>query len=90
MIFDDELKNRIQQMFSLPCNSFTTRGMQDGIIIRFKTFYLKIYDENMSYDIKGYKYNEEQPVFEEIVSENKMREFCSKFKKEDYLMSIKN
>jgi hypothetical protein len=89
VLTDESLKDRIEQMFPLPCYSFLTRGLGDGIIFKFKTFYLKIYDEDISYDIKGYRYNEGTPIFETTVKENLLTDFCSRFTKEDYLTNIK-
>jgi hypothetical protein len=90
MIFTDEsLIDNIEQMFPIPCYGFITRGLRDGIILRFKTFYLKIYDEDKSYNIQGYRYNEDASVFNIIIHENQFRDFCLKFRKEDYLMNIK-
>jgi hypothetical protein len=91
MLRNEEIfENRLENLFPLPCLTIITRGTQDGIIVKFKTFYLKIYNRyDMTYDIKGYRYNEQLPIFEININDNKLREFCSKFTREDYLLDIK-
>lgn len=80
-------KDELYEMFPLPCRCFETRGFEDGMILRFKTFYLKIYDHECedSYIIKGYRYNEQNPVFEETIESIHMREFAAQFTQEDSL-----
>ena len=80
-------RDDLHKLFPLPSKSFQTDGIQDGVVIRFETFYLKIYDDRYkyAYDVKGYKYNETNPVFEETVSVSNFRNFASQFKHEDYL-----
>lgn len=72
--------------------SFRTDGVQDGIVIRFKTFYLKIYDDatNYAYDVKGYRYNDAVPVFEENVPIAKFKAFARGFSHEDCLVRFRH
>jgi len=80
-------KGNLHELFPLPSISFPTSGTQIGIILRFKTFYLKVYDgEEDSYIIHGCRYNEQLPVFKKNVSVIQMKEFASQFTKEDYLI----
>ena len=80
-------RDDLHKLFPIPSVSFQTSGFQDGVVIRFRTFYLKIYDDqrNYAYDVKGYRYNETDPVFEENVSVAKFKGFASQFTKDEYL-----
>ena len=82
-------KSNLYELFQLPCVPVPTSGTQLGMILRFRTFYLKIYDTDEYedvYNIKGFRYNETNPVFEENVPGFRMREFASQFTQEDYLL----
>jgi len=83
-------KDHLHEMFPLPSTSYQTSGTQLGVILRFKTFYLKIYDDDVedSYIIHGYRYKESIPVFVKNISWFKLREFANQFTKEDYLNSF--
>lgn len=77
-------------IFPLECYSFPTRGMADGIILRFKTFYLKIYqaeDNTCDYIVYGYslEYNNPKEVFVHRVPSSKMKRYASQFDSENYL-----
>jgi len=85
MVTNDELYT----LFPLPSTSISTAGMQDGIILKFKTFYLKIYDSvEVTYRIQGFRYHEQIPVFEKNVKVHQMREFANQFTKENYLLEF--
>jgi len=81
-------KDGISELFPLPSIVIPTRGTMIGTIIKFKTFYLKIYDGEYedSYIIQGFRYHKNNPVFVEEVSRFKIREFASRFTREDYLI----
>lgn len=84
--------DNLHELFPLPCEQFRTDGIGDGVILKFKTFYLKIYDDNKdayAYTIKGYLYNSPNPTIVDLVPYNKMREYASKFRSEDYLGKIR-
>lgn len=83
-------KSELHELFPLPSLSIPTRGTNMGVILRFKTFYLKIYDHNQedAYRIQGFRYNEQNPVFEDIVLQWELRTFASRFTKEDYLIGF--
>ena len=78
----------LHEIFPLPCISVPTSGNQLGMILRFKTFYLKIYDHltEDSYVVQGYRYHEQNPVFEKNIPEFRIREFASQFTLEDHLI----
>lgn len=79
--------DNIGNIFPLPCEVFHTAGLQDGMVLKFRTFYLKIYsaDALSSYEVQGYRYHEDIPVFIDIVPTNKMEDYASDFRKEDGL-----
>lgn len=62
------------------CEIIETSGINDGTILKFDTFYLKIYDaENSStYNIQKYMYGCNQPVSVDDVPYNRMREYISR------------
>jgi hypothetical protein len=78
------------QMFPLPSRMIETRGTQEGMILKFKTFYLKIYDDGVedSYVVQGFRYKEKRPVFVETITSYQFRAFARKFTKEDYLVGF--
>ena len=87
MIYD---KNDLHEMFPLPSLNIPTRGNATGIILKFRTFYLKIYDDvnDESYIVQGYRYNESLPVFNNVIPAFQIREFASRFTREDYLIGF--
>jgi hypothetical protein len=81
-------KNELASYFPLPCKRIDTSGLQKGIILKFKTFYLKIYDTEKvesTYTIAGYLYKFQNPVFVDYVKVNDIRRYASQFREEDYL-----
>lgn len=78
----------VQSMFPLPSLLIETRGSQEGIILKFKTFYLKLYDglKEDTYTVKGFRYHAQNPVFEADVRTAMMRKFAAQFNHDDYLM----
>lgn len=81
-------KSELYNYFPLPCVTVHTTGMQLGIILKFRTFYLKIYDaDNVqnSYIVEGWRYRDPRRVFEDVVSVNRIREYALQFNREDYL-----
>ena len=80
-------KNSIAALFPLPSTVVKSSGIGFGIIIRFKTFYLKLNDyRDAKYKIEGFRYNEDNPVFTEIIASFELRDFAAKFNREDYLL----
>lgn len=80
-------KSTIHEVFPLPSLNIPTRGTNMGVILRFKTFYLKVYDDTGEdgFLIKGYRYRKQIPVFEYIVLTKDLRRFAAQFTREDYL-----
>ena len=83
-------KSNIHDIFPLPSQNIPTRGTNMGVILRFKTFYLKIYDDTGedAYLIKGFLYHRPNPLFEEIVLARDLRTFAALFTREDYLKTF--
>lgn len=74
-------KTNMAELFHQPCEEIQTTGIQQGTILKFATFYLKIYnfDKEDSYIIEGYKYGINSAIFTDIVPTNKMRSYAAKF-----------
>jgi hypothetical protein len=81
----------LQRFFPLPSELLYTEGIGDGIILKFKTFYLKIYDDDYGdgYVIYGYRYHINTPVFTEKVPFCMLDQFGKRFTKEDYLCNCR-
>lgn len=81
----------LKDYFPLPCECIRTTGIGDGIILKFNTFYLKIYNSEKCpghYDIEGYLYDNSVRVYLAIVPEVQMKSFASEFKVDDYMRSF--
>ena len=76
-----EEKDKIASYFKYPCEVIKTRGTQEGIILKFATFYLKIYDDNVEnmYIVEGYRYDNTALVFRDKVAGNRMREYAAQY-----------
>lgn len=74
-------KRYLAKLFKRPCKCFQTSGTQEGTILKFATFYLKIYDDetNNSYNVQGYRYDSPMRILDDHVSANMMREYAAKF-----------
>lgn len=81
-------KEELHKLFPLKCTTILTDGVQAGVVLKFKTFYLKIYDDKKedSYTIHGFRYHEQNPVFVENIRSWRMRDFASRFTKENHLI----
>lgn len=77
----------IAEMFPLPSTVVSTSGNMKGIIIRFKTFYFKVYQANFenTFNFQGFRYNEHNPVVDENVRRADLRAFAAMFNEHDYL-----
>lgn len=58
---------------------FHTNGTQEGLILKFCNFYLKVYDneKNDSYIIEKYCYGIVNPIKVDTVPFNRIREYAS-------------
>lgn len=74
-------KDQIASYFKFPCEVIKTRGTQEGMILKFATFYLKIYDDNVenTYIVEGYRYDCPALIFRDVVAANRMREYAERF-----------
>lgn len=61
---------------------FHTRGTAEGIVLRYRDFYLKAYNNSIEeYIIQGFRYGDEVPRFVDHVPLNRMRLYGAQFKK---------
>jgi len=75
-------KNQLANYFPYPpWKVVETRGTREGLILKFRTFYLKIYDskEENSYTVEMYRYGWNQPFQIDKVDSNKFREYAAQF-----------
>ena len=61
-----------------PWQVITTRGTQEGVILKFHTYYLKIYDDDVedSYIVESYRYGCNEAIGTDKVPANRMREYA--------------
>ena len=88
MIYVDKIN--IDKLFKLkPLSIIRTDGYGDGVILKFKTFYLKIYNDDYDlYRILGYRYNAILPIIEIKVKSPQLREVVEQFKEDNYLLEF--
>lgn len=74
-------KSNLAELFRQPCTSIQTTGTQEGVILKFRSFYLKIYDDNREdgYIVEGYRYFHNSPLFCDKVPVTQMRSYAAKF-----------
>jgi len=90
-MFDDVLHlEEIVQMFPLqPLSVINTTGIGFGLIVKYETFYLKIYDaerNRLSYDITGFLYGKAEPIFSFTVPYRQITEFTKQIDEDNYLI----
>lgn len=52
-----------------------TRGTEEGVIFKYKEFFLKVYFSKGNFLIKGYEYGNELPAFVDEVAYDKITEY---------------
>jgi hypothetical protein len=64
-----------------------TTGIGFGVIVRFKTFYLKVYDEKRgsAYRVSGYLYDGNAKVWEYSIPYNQFDRLASQLTEDNYL-----
>lgn len=74
-------KSNLAGLFRQPCEEIRTTGTQEGIILKFQSFYLKIYDDDHDdlYIVQGYRYNASVPMFVDKVSVREFRRYAASF-----------
>jgi hypothetical protein len=79
--------NVISQYFKLDHDATGTTGIGNGVIIKFKTFYLKIYDDirNNHYNVEGYEYSISIPVKKWEIPYNRLKKFARSIKSDNFL-----
>lgn len=88
MIYVDKID--IGKLFKIkPLSTIRTDGYGDGVILKFKTFYLKIYNEDYDlYRILGYRYKADLPLVDIKVKSPQLRETVEQFKEDNYLLEF--
>ena len=71
-------KDQLSSYFPYPCEIIPTTGIGGGVIVKFETFYLKIYNDinENHYIIEEYQYGNESPININSIHINKMREYA--------------
>lgn len=60
---------------------FSTRGTEEGVVLKYPDFFLKVYSGNgPEYIIQGYRYGDENPRFEDKIPFDHMREYGYQYK----------
>lgn len=77
----------IADKIGMPCEVVETTGIGYGVYIRYKTFYLRAddNDKTVAYRIRGYRYNENEPVFDYVVPCAELSKFTDQIRRDDYL-----
>ena len=65
----------------------TMTGIGSGIVVKYRTFYLKIYDQpkDNCYSVTGYRYDSEEPVISYSVPVDLFGNFASQITEDNYL-----
>ena len=79
----------LHNCFPIKCNLIPIDNVDEGVIIKFNTFYLKIYKNYKfdSYEVTGYLYNISKPKFKCYIKYHKFKEFVYYFE-DNYLKDI--
>lgn len=82
--------DELHELFLLPCESVLTNGISYGVVLKFKTFYLKIYNDASSsgYIIQAYLYHKTNPVYIDKIEWTRFREYARQYTEEDYLRGM--
>lgn len=78
----------LSKLCKIPCTTFPLDGMQLGVSVRFRTFYLKIYHEGVmprDYHVFGYFYDTDTPVIERSMSWSDLKRMMRSIRSENYL-----
>ena len=80
----------LYKYFTIPCESYEAGIIDSGIVLKFNTFYLKIYDSKKtdSYQVLGYRYYESAPTFDVMIRYNRFKEFASTLNEDNYLRGV--
>lgn len=75
-------KRDIESYFPIPCHRIEACGIGEGIILKFRHFYLKIYDGKESYIVKGYLYGKQGMIFKDHVPVYDFQKYAAQFTNE--------
>ena len=88
--YDNFQLEELLKTFPIPGNVIPLTGIGGGYLVKFETFYLKVYDDQTTsaYVVEGYLYGENQlPTREFLIPYNQFREFSDQIRYDDYLQS---
>ena len=87
-LFDgrSELEDTLRDTLPIRGAMVPTTGINNGVIVKYRTFYLKVYDNPKAgnYDISGYLYNTSEPKFTFHVPYHMLTEFTSQITEDNY------
>lgn len=87
-------KENLSKYFPLKCKCEKTTGIGNGVILKFNSFYLKIYESNGGYIVQGYRYNSSNVRFRYDIPSKEFSSWASQFNNEGvfeyYCMKNKN
>ena len=75
------------EFFSIPCSTIPTGHVNNGIVLRFKTFYLKVYnsDKENSFEIHGYRLWDVEAKFVYTIPYHQFEDFAKQITRDNYL-----
>lgn len=81
-----------ETLFPIPyTNIVQTTGIGKGVIIKFKTFYIKLYNEDCyTYELQAFRYNGPTPIINKTLEYQELRSFCAQFKQDNFLFEFEN
>lgn len=77
-------KGSVREYFTKAISISRTSGISKGYIIRYRDFYLKVYDaprDPTSYLITGYRYHHPDPLFQDVVRFSELRAYASELER---------
>lgn len=81
-----------EKLFPIPYTEVVqTTGIAEGVIIKFKTFYIKLYNEDCyTYELQAFRYNASIPIVDKTLDYQELKSFCAQFKQDNFLIEFKN
>lgn len=77
----------IGDRFKIPCKTIATGNVEFGVVLRFKTFYLKIYNSGKEngFDVSGFRLWDPEPKFKFVIPYHQFQEFVDQITEDNYL-----
>ena len=85
-----EMTDQMKDYFPYALSFLPTGGIGHGILVKFRTFYLKIYNHGRenAYVTEGWVYHHDAPVFVHSIPYNQFGAFAEQMDKDDYLHTL--